>query len=239
MLVADGVSQARHAHIGAMTVVRAAAQWIQTQLPANTEDTDWREMINGVAWSLAEQAKILFGLDGPDSVRAEQELATTLVCAVIDPLERGAFRAHLIGVGDSGAWLLRDGAFAPLLQGKTVDEGGFSSSAVSGLPRVPRHEMRPVVIHVGANDVLLIGTDGIGDPLGNGEGGVGNLIRELLSQSALPSLIEFARAIDFSREAFDDDRTLVAVMARQSACPPGSLAGTTFNDAPHVTRLNE
>lgn len=232
VLVADGVSQARLAHIGAMTVVRAAAQWIQKQLPVNTEETDWRGMVDSVAWAMAEQAKILFGLDAPDSARAEQELATTLVCAVIDPLEDGGFRAHLIGVGDSGAWLLRHGTFDPLLNGKMVDKDGFSSSAVSGLPRVPPQEIRPTVVHAGDNDVLLIGTDGIGDPLGNGEGGVGNLIRQLLGRADPPSLIEFAHAIDFSREAFDDDRTLVTVTARRSGRNPGPLISTGFVDPP-------
>lgn len=230
VLVADGVSQARHSHIGAMTVVRAAAQWIQKHLPADTGGTDWREMVDNVAWAMAEQAKILFGLDAPDSTRAEQELATTLVCAVIDPLEQGTFRAHLIGVGDSGAWLLRRGTFIPLLDGKTVDEDGFSSSAVSGLPRVPPHEIRPTVVHIGVNDVLLVGTDGIGDPLGDGEGGVGNLIRELLGRTDPPSLIEFAHAIDFSREAFDDDRTLVTIAARRSVYRSNPLIGTRFID---------
>ncbi|MBA0045413.1 protein phosphatase 2C domain-containing protein [Mycobacteroides sp. LB1] len=239
VLVADGVSQARLAHIGAMTVVRAAAQWIQKQLPVNTEETDWRGMVDSVAWAMAEQAKILFGLDAPDSARAEQELATTLVCAVIDPLEYGTFRAHIVGVGDSGAWLLRHGTFTPLLKGKTVDKDGFSSSAVSGLPRVPPHEIRPTVVHAGANDVLLVGTDGIGDPLGKGEGGVGNLIRELLGRADPPSLIEFAHAIDFSREAFDDDRTLVTVAARRSSSQASPLIGTGLSAPSHGSAFTE
>lgn len=239
VLVADGVSQARLAHIGAMTVVRAAAQWIQKQLPANTEETDWRGMVDSVAWAMAEQAKILFGLDAPDSARAEQELATTLVCAVIDPQEYGTFRAHIVGVGDSEAWLLCHGTFTRLLKGKTVDKDGFSSSAVSGLPRVPPDEIRPTVVHAGASDVLLVGTDGIGDPLGNGKGGVGRLIRQLLGRADPPSLIEFAHAIDFSREAFDDDRTLVTVTARQSAYQSGPLTGSGFIDSPHSSGLTE
>jgi hypothetical protein len=65
--------------------------------------------------------------------------------------------------------------------------------------------------------VLLIATDGIGDPLGTGQGGVGNLFREVLTKPTPPSLIEFAHAVDFSRETFDDDRTLVAVWPRRRA----------------------
>jgi len=87
------------------------------------------------------------------------------------------------------------------------------SSAVVGLPWVPT-ELAPVVVEVADGDVLLIGTDGIGDPLGGGYGGVGNLLRAVLTGPAPPSLIEFAHAVDFSRETFDDDRTLVAVWPR-------------------------
>jgi hypothetical protein len=32
---------------------------------------------------------------------------------------------------------------------------------------------------------------------------------------SVPSLIEFAHAVDFSRETFDDDRTVVAVWPRK------------------------
>ena len=50
---------------------------------------------------------------------------------------------------------------------------------------------------------------------------------------SVPSLIEFAHAVDFSRETFDDDRTLVAVWPRKQvparAAPewrrPGSPVG--------------
>lgn len=41
--------------------------------------------------------------------------------------------------------------------------------------------------------------------------GVGDLFRDVLTRPSPPSLIEFAHAVDFSRETFDDDRTLVAV----------------------------
>jgi hypothetical protein len=120
----------------------------------------------------------------------------------------------LVSAGDSVAWLLSGEEFIEVLVGKTVSDSGIASSAVVGLPRVP-NDVVPMVVEVADGDVLLIGTDGIGDPLGTGQGGVGNLFREVLTRPEVPSLIEFAHAVDFSREAFDDDRTLVAVWPRK------------------------
>ncbi|MDQ1248010.1 MAG: hypothetical protein QG597_2382, partial [Actinomycetota bacterium] len=211
--VADGVSAAPQSHFGASAVANFAKKWLSVYAAADTAQTDWMELIKNSAWALAERAQEMFKLERPDPAKAELELATTLTCTVVEIVQPGTLRAHIIGVGDSGAWILRDGEFIPILGGKTPSEGGISSSAVTALPRVPS-ELSLVVVEFGAGDVLLIGTDGFGDPLGSGEGGVGNLFRELFSNGQTPSLVEFARAVDFSRETFDDDRTLVAVMPR-------------------------
>jgi hypothetical protein len=215
-LVADGVSSAKQSHLGATMAVRQATQWLKTQAPAKTAEIDWMALAREAAYALINQAQAMLQLqDPPDVGTAEKEMATTLLCAVIEPIGDGALRASIVGVGDSGAWVLRDGKFTPVLGGKTADDSGISSNAVAGLPRLPE-TLEPSVVDIGIGDVLLLGTDGIGDPLGNGEGGVGNLLRKLFGGSRPPSLIEFAHAMDFSRETFDDDRTLIALMPQHS-----------------------
>jgi Protein phosphatase 2C len=218
VLVADGVSSAPQSHIGSSTVTKQAAEWLHSHLAEETANTDWLALLKSTAWALIERAQTLLELDQPNPVLAEQQLATTLVCAVIEPNGAGALRAHVVGAGDSVAWLLSAGHFVEVLAGKTVGPSGIASSAVVGLPRVPT-EVTPAVVDIAGTDVLLVATDGIGDPLGSGEGGVGNLFRAVLTQGPVPTLIEFAHAVDFSREAFDDDRTLVAVWPRTPAAP--------------------
>ena len=218
VVVADGVSAAPQSHVGAATVVQFATKWLHTYAPRETAETDWTGLLKNTAWALAERAQEIFKLENPDPEKALDELATTVVCAVIEVVDPGLLRAFVVGVGDSGAWILRDGEFVSVLGGKTAGAGGISSSAVVPLPRVPT-EVIAAIVEFSADDVLLIGTDGIGDPLGSGQGGVGNLFRELFSGEGPPSLVEFGRAVDFSRETFDDDRTLVAVMPRKT--PPG------------------
>lgn len=214
VVVADGVSGATQSHLGASIATRQAAEWLCARAEAAAE-IDWAAMFKSAAWALAERAQTLLNLAGPDPVSAEELLATTLVCGVVEPMGSGALRAHLAGVGDSNAWLLsaRSQRFTELLGGKAMNDGGISSSEVSGLPRVPA-SVTPVVVDVGPGDALLFGTDGVGDPLGSGDGGVGDLLRTVLLRATPPSLLEFAHAVDFSRETFDDDRTLVAVWAR-------------------------
>ena len=216
VLVADGVSGALQSHLGASAAIKQGAEWLHSQLGPDLAETDWSALIKSTAWALTERAQTLLNLTEPDPVRAEEQLATTLVCAVIEPTGTGGLRAYLVGVGDSSAWLLlSSGRFVELLGAKAVTPDGMSSSTVAGLPRVPTH-IAPVIAEIAIGEVLIVGTDGIGDPLGSGEGGVGNLLRDVLSGPGTPSLIEFAHAVDFSRETFDDDRTLVAVWPRKS-----------------------
>ena len=215
-LVADGVSQSHQSHLGATAAVRAASRWLETNASPVTENTDWLAMMKDAAWALAEQARVTFKLDNPDPEMAFKHMSTTLLCAVIEVGQDGNLTAFIVCVGDSGAWILRNGEFASVLGGKSVGEGGISSSAVVGLPQVPT-SLDVTAVDVGPGDVLLLGTDGFGDPLGNGSGGVGNLFRELLGGPRPPSLIEFAHGLDFSRETFDDDRTLIAVTPRLAA----------------------
>lgn len=214
-LVADGVSGAPQSHIGASTATKQAAEWLHANIRRDLANFDWSALLKSTAWALTERAQALLDLDAPDPVRAEEQLATTLVCAVIEATGPGTLRAHLIGAGDSAAWLLSEGDYVDLLGGKAVVEAsGIASSAVVGLPRVPA-QLTPVVVDIAPDEVLLIATDGIGDPLGSGQGGVGDLFREVLTKPSPPSLIEFAHAVDFSRETFDDDRTLVAIWPRK------------------------
>jgi serine/threonine protein phosphatase PrpC len=222
VLVADGVSGAPQSHIGAATATKQAADWLHSNLADDLAHTDWLALLKSTAWALTERAQTLLGLDGPDPVRAEEELATTLVCAVIEPTAGQTLRAYLTSAGDSVAWLLSGGQFVEIVAGKTMPAAGVASSAVVGLPRVPP-EVTPVIVDIAENDVLLIATDGIGDPLGSGQGGVGNLFRDVLTKPSPPSLIEFAHAVDFSRETFDDDRTLVAVWPRKQLADKTAL----------------
>jgi hypothetical protein len=235
--VADGVSAALHSHLGSTTAVRYASQWLLQELPDDIDQTDWRRLLESAAWALVEQARVVLSLEQVDAELAEQAMATTLVCAVCQPVSDSQMAVWLVGVGDSGAWVLDGDRFTPVLGGKAASESGISSSAVVGLPRVP-NDVQAAKVTVDSGQVLLLGSDGFGDPLGGGTGDVGRLFSNVLGGDLPPPLLEFAHALDFSRETFDDDRTLVAVWpfhpsrprvsddaASATAAQPGETSG--------------
>jgi hypothetical protein len=134
-------------------------------------------------------------------------MATTLVTGLAVPSpEDPAFA--LVQVGDTSAWVLRDGTFRPLWP---PADGTIATTAVTALPRVP--EISVCRGGLAPGEVLLVGTDGFGDPLGDGGGPVGAHFVAGLAAPRPP--LEFAHDLDFSRETFDDDRTLLAIWPRQ------------------------
>jgi hypothetical protein len=206
--VADGVSAAPHSHIGATAACRTAVTAILADLDSESGQVAWQGVVQRTAWQLIEQARAVLNREA-DSEMAERELATTLVTGLVRQAATGP-EVSMIQVGDSSAWLLRDGRYRCLLDAKYSADAEVVTSATTALPRDPRVTPRGGPIAPG--EVLLIGTDGFGDPLGDGDGDVGHHFASLLSRPRSPFV--FASGLDFSRETFDDDRTLVAVWVR-------------------------
>jgi serine/threonine protein phosphatase PrpC len=205
--VADGVSAAPFSHLGANVTCRYAVEYCLRE-PAMVETSDWHHLLDGCAWAVIEAAQRLHALPDPDPARAEQDLATTLCVAVVTVSESGAL-VRATSVGDSGIAVLRDNEIVPLLGGKTRGPDGIISTSVVPLPRVP---VSPAAgeWRLEINETLLVGTDGVWDPLGDGHGSVaGFLVGALGAQ--LPGQADFLRVVDFYKQTYDDDRTLVAV----------------------------
>ncbi|MEU1782645.1 protein phosphatase 2C domain-containing protein [Streptomyces abikoensis] len=211
--VADGVSSAPYAHIGATRACRTVVGLLLRQLGSGAA-AGWPEVIGDTAWHLVEYASRLPGVEGSNSAAAERLLATTLVAGVVTPAGDD-LGVEAVQIGDSGAWLLDSRGYRPVLGSKTGDGDVVVPNAVQPLPRVPAAVL-PQRFRVTRGEVLLVGTDGFGDPLGDGQGQVGQLFTRLLCRPSWPSPLEFAHVLDFSRETFDDDRTLLAIRPRQS-----------------------
>ena len=208
--VADGVSSARHAHIGAAAACRSAMLALHRQLNVGIDAVGWVAMLDETVRGLTAQAAVTLGQDDAAPAVVLDLFATTLVAGYVAVDEAGAV-ASMVQVGDTGSWILSDDRYRHVLAEKHDPREQVVSSAVAPLPRIPRR-VTPATVRLHKDDVLLVGTDGFGDPLGDGDGQVGRLFASQLRTP--PSGHCFAHLLDFSRETFDDDRTLVGIWPR-------------------------
>ncbi|WP_169735370.1 protein phosphatase 2C domain-containing protein [Actinokineospora inagensis] len=204
--VADGVSSVELAHLGATLACRSATDQLLRRLDEGAEP-DWPELMRCASWALVEFARAQPGDDEP-AARAGRLLSTTVVVTLVRPRPDGSAVASVCRVGDSTAWVLAGDRWAPVFQATETDTAEVATVA---LPHVP-HELRAEVVELPVGSVLLLGTDGVGTALGDGSGSVGDAFAATLATAPPP--LEFTRLLDFSRETFDDDRTLLAVWPR-------------------------
>ena len=215
--VADGVSSARASHIGAEAACHNATQEISYQLAA-AQPIDWNKVATVAANGLVMSAGYLLGEDAPPRDAVEELVATTLVAGCVVPTRRGT-SILMVQIGDSGAWVLRGDRYYPVLDQKNDGASPVISSAVSPLPRIPAR-LTTADFELDADSVLLVGTDGFSDPLGDGDGQIGRLFTQYLTSPPSPRAL--AHLLDFSRETFDDDRTLLAIWRRSARPEPTS-----------------
>ncbi|MDI3385532.1 protein phosphatase 2C domain-containing protein [Streptomyces sp. B-S-A8] len=207
--VADGVSSATYSEHGAVEACRAALEQLLHQLSQEGGKLDFV----GVARHAAERLRALtrWRLRGAEPARGEVAglHATTLVAGVVRPHAEGPV-VDVCRVGDSGAWVLdtSSGRYRALFGPKGDADAVVVSNEVTPLPHVP-DPLEHITARLADHEVLLLGTDGFADPLGDGDGQVGALFTRRLATPPTP--LWFAHLLDFSRETFDDDRTLLAV----------------------------
>lgn len=135
---------------------------------------------------------------------AEGGGAATLVVARID--DEGD--VVLGRVGDSTAFLVDKGQWSELFRPPDDDRSGTDTPA---LP-CPRPEIETASARLAAGRILVLATDGIGDPWRDGPATVAPALVAALSQ--YPSALELAGLADFSRHGCHDDRTLLCIWPR-------------------------
>ncbi|MGW5054915.1 protein phosphatase 2C domain-containing protein [Actinokineospora sp. NPDC004072] len=199
--VADGVSAGPLSHRAARWAVRLGTDYL-CEILSTLDDIPWGKLVEVIAAEIAEFGGRVLGAPGLPAREVAEQMAATVSFAVLD-LETGALDGA--SVGDTSIWLLREG-WRPLQPVKN-DGAVIHTSAVRALP-LPGE---PVVVsgQVEPGDVLVVLSDGVGDPLGDGTGEVGAALAELWRTP--PPELEFAAQVGFARKTYDDDRTAVAV----------------------------
>ncbi|CAK7283993.1 protein phosphatase 2C domain-containing protein [Streptomyces sp. RM1] len=220
--VADGVSSAEESHRGAVEACRASVERILHLLDQGPGPLDLADAAAHAASRLGELARWVLGTGDPGTEEVARLCATTLVAGAVRPAAGGP-RVELFRIGDSGAWLLdrASGRYHQVFASKTGTDAVLVTNEVAPLPRIP-DALEQAAFHLSDRMVLLTGTDGFGDPLGDGDGAIGALFARHLAEPPPP--LWLGHVLDFSRETFDDDRTLLAVWP-QAAAGPAPKAG--------------
>jgi serine/threonine protein phosphatase PrpC len=203
--VADGVSGAPRSDLGAALAVRYATAAVARLLDdGHGDELDWGSAFEQAAWALVEEERRAAGDDSAGVEDAAASLATTLLVAAVHDAD-----AQVAGVGDSPAFVLAGKDYDPVVSWPDSDDG-LVGGGVKALPRFSRADALVVGRRsLEPGTVLLLCTDGLALPLGDGTGEVGvALARELAHP---PDVVDFARLLDFSRSTYDDDRSLIAI----------------------------
>ncbi|APB00176.1 protein phosphatase 2C domain-containing protein [Nocardia seriolae] len=215
--VADGVSSASIAHRGAHEACGVAVGRMLDCLTADPHWADFDDLARYCAGSLRGLTSRRLREAHPTPSQIAALYATTLVAGLVWPHADGPV-VEVFRIGDSGAWILdrADGRYYSLFEAEADGHSGVVSTAVTPLPLVPER-VEAVKWQLARSQVLLVGTDGFGLPLGDGDGMIGALFAHHLAAPPAPSWL--AHVLDFSRATFDDDRTLLAVWPRDPQGP--------------------
>lgn len=217
--VADGVSQGPFSHLAADVATTFGVERIVNYLDGGHDPATlpWDQLLKKVCAEIAAVAMPHLseaGIEDPASLRPyalAREIATTVLYALVDtfPDDDGVLPVHMKEVGDTSGWVIRKGTSLEALQAIKNEGEAVASAAVIALPALPNDVGPAVRTAIGAGDALLLVTDGIGDPLGNGVGDVGEFIVDQWATPPPPLL--FASQTDFARRGFDDDRTALGI----------------------------
>lgn len=231
--VADGVSEGDFSHVAAETAARSACKIVADQV-GRAGAVDWVQLARRISMRIIEESEYrqISAAQGQQGEPASVEdrlqacldvMSTTLIVALIrrSPTAQGFLADIGVVAGDSAAYLIRDGALVPLSGGKS-DTGTITSTRVRPLPGVVEPLVSTVVLAPGQG--LILGSDGIGDPLGDGTGEVGQQFGQ--RWAGPPRLDQFLLDLNVYRRSFDDDRTAVGIWTHpDTPLPPPDPVG--------------
>lgn len=234
--VADGVSAATHSHMAAETASRAAVKQVAHGLQTE-EDVDWDLVARRISMALAREAEFR-GLTAAQSAdesidthlrRVRAVAATTLIVAALSRREGpdDAFSGWIANLaGDSAGYLLGDGSMTPSAGGKNRADG-ITSTSVRPLPGSAEPDVHEIRITEGEGIMLV--SDGISDPLGDGSGDLGVALG--LAWATPPPIEQFLVTTNFLRRSYDDDRTAVGVWLLPPQTQEAAMSSSQGNSA--------
>ncbi|MCK8676019.1 protein phosphatase 2C domain-containing protein [Streptomyces lichenis] len=213
LAVADGVGSARYSHLGSHDAVRLAARQLDRAAEGvhaalrSGDDAALRELagraVAGVVAGLrAEGQRRAYEAERPYQ---DGDHSTTLHVLLV-PTDPHIRERALLGVGDGGHLLLRDGTW---LREGTGDEAVLDTRT-EALPHAYR-KAGARILRAMAGDVLLLGTDGITNPLTQKDPAFRTHLAAAWGVGGAPSLSDFLWQAQTRAKSYDDDRTVICL----------------------------
>lgn len=220
IFVTDGVGSGSDSHTAAAIASRRGCRLVVDVLNEGTHPADVRwdaDIAPKIAGYIVHEARRRMHTTEPteapplDTADVAAMMATTAVTGIIrteaDIDATVPYYAAMLA-GDSSIWTMSNRGWQSLTPIKNA-EAEIASNVVRGLPYVGESMAFAGVL--AAEEALFLMTDGLGDPLGSGQGEVGIYLGEQWRRP--PGPYEFASTLDFFRKTFDDDRTAVGIWA--------------------------
>jgi serine/threonine protein phosphatase PrpC len=201
--VADGLGSKPRSQLGSQLACQATRDAVPGLLPAilshdgTGDDPAGQSIVDAVCARLRQHA-------GGLAVPAD-DLATTLVAALVWRVDAGRHRARLVQVGDSTAFVHGGDGWRPCY---VADEGGVYSTATFALPNHVG-AINVTTIDLIAGDLLVLCSDGLANPMRSP--GVREQLAEWWGRGHIPSLPEFYWQLSFRAQSYGDDRTAVCL----------------------------
>lgn len=224
VVVADGVSAGAYSHVAAEVVTGEGCRRLADSLvDGGPDQVDWTGLLHDLARRIVTRGRDMLVSAGvmdtaePSDRAVAEHMATTALLAVVGlaPADPGGDTTgrsvYCLAVGDTSAWVLRPGQEVPWrpVAHQKADEDGIASSKTFALPLAPEVAPAAKIETLAPGAAVVLVTDGVGDPLGDGTGEVGRFLAA--AWGGPPGPLEFAAQLDFARRSYDDDRTAVVV----------------------------
>ncbi|MFE5088113.1 protein phosphatase 2C domain-containing protein [Streptomyces mirabilis] len=214
LAVADGVGSARYSHVGSDRISQVAAMHLDREAEnihaalGARDASELRALASRAVFLAAAELRNQWAASPRHQSRpyADADYATTLHVLLI-PTDPGIRDRVLFSVGDGGLFVLRDGHWE---NGNPDDSEGLLDTRTEALPHAYR-SVKATLLHTVPGEVLLLGTDGITNPLTQKDPEFACRLADAWGEPKAPSLSDFLWQAQTRAKSYDDDRTVICV----------------------------